>query len=51
MSGDNPTLSPSYNAETENAGPDVFDGFRFARLREIPGRETRHQSVATSLVS
>ncbi|KAL1988856.1 hypothetical protein VTN96DRAFT_7740 [Rasamsonia emersonii] len=41
-------LSPEYNAETGNPGPEVFDGFRFARLREIPGREAKHQAVLTN---
>lgn len=41
-------LSPEYNAETGNPGPEVFDGFRFARLREQPGREGKHQTVLTN---
>lgn len=44
------TLSPEYNAGTNNPGPEVFDGNRFARLREIPGRESKHQTVTTGLV-
>jgi len=50
MSNENPTLSPAYNAGTGNLGPEVFDAFRFSKLREVPGRETKHQSVATSMV-
>ncbi|CAJ2506181.1 Uu.00g003110.m01.CDS01 [Anthostomella pinea] len=50
-SPDTPTLSPAYNAPTPNPGPDVFAGFRFANLRSVPGRETRHQVVTTSLDS
>ncbi|KAL0932807.1 cytochrome p450 monooxygenase [Colletotrichum truncatum] len=40
-------LSPEYNAGTNNAPPAEFDGFRFARLREMPGREMKHQATAT----
>lgn len=28
---------------------DVFDGFRFERLRRLPGRESRYQASATSM--
>jgi cytochrome P450 monooxygenase-3 len=45
------TYSPEYNAETGNLGPEVFDGFRFSRLREMPGRESRHQAVTTGIDS
>ncbi|KAJ0158966.1 Ent-kaurene oxidase [Colletotrichum tanaceti] len=41
------TFSPEYNAGTGNAPPAEFDGFRFARLREQPGREMRHQAATT----
>ncbi|KAK2760595.1 cytochrome p450 monooxygenase [Colletotrichum kahawae] len=41
------TFSPSYNSETKNAPPAEFDGFRFSRLREIPGREMKHQAATT----
>lgn len=43
------TFSPSYNASTTspNAPPDVFDPLRFYRLRQVPGREHRHQLVTT----
>ncbi|KAH8896020.1 cytochrome P450 [Thozetella sp. PMI_491] len=41
------TYSPEYNKDTGNAGPEVFDGYRFLRLRNLPGRETRHQAVTT----
>jgi hypothetical protein len=30
-------------------GPEVFDGFRFARMRQIPGQENRHQFGSTGL--
>ncbi|KAK0762080.1 hypothetical protein N5P37_004881 [Trichoderma harzianum] len=33
-----------------NAGPDVFDGFRYARLRELPGLESKHQAASTGLM-
>ncbi|KAI8296096.1 Cytochrome P450 monooygenase 3 [Colletotrichum sp. SAR 10_98] len=33
--------------ETKNAPPAEFDGFRFSRLREIPGREMKHQAATT----
>ncbi|TDZ49881.1 Cytochrome P450 monooygenase 3 [Colletotrichum trifolii] len=39
--------SPAYNADVGNAPPSEFDGFRFARLRDVPGRETRHQAATT----
>ena len=42
------TYSTAYNANTGNPGPEVFDGFRFSRLREVPGRESKHQAVTTS---
>ncbi|KAK1658723.1 cytochrome P450 [Colletotrichum godetiae] len=41
------TFSPEYNAETGNASPSEFDGFRFARLRDQPGREMKHQAATT----
>ncbi|KAK2007311.1 cytochrome P450 [Colletotrichum eremochloae] len=41
------TFSADYNAGTGNAPPTEFDGFRFARLREQPGRETKHQAATT----
>ena len=42
------TFSPEYNQDTGNPGPDVFDGYRFQRLRRVPGRENRHQAATTS---
>ncbi|KZL83760.1 cytochrome p450 monooxygenase [Colletotrichum incanum] len=41
------TFSPEYNTGTGNAPPTEFDGFRFARLREQPGSEMKHQAAAT----
>ncbi|OHE97166.1 hypothetical protein CORC01_07607 [Colletotrichum orchidophilum] len=41
------TFSPDYNAGTGNAPPNEFDGFRFARLRDQPGREMKHQAATT----
>ncbi|KAK1579313.1 cytochrome P450 [Colletotrichum navitas] len=41
------TFSADYNEGTGNAPPTEFDGFRFARLREQPGRETKHQAATT----
>ncbi|EFQ25960.1 uncharacterized protein GLRG_01104 [Colletotrichum graminicola M1.001] len=41
------TFSDAYNEGTGNAPPTEFDGFRFARLREQPGRETKHQAATT----
>jgi len=40
--------SPEYNAGTGNLPADTFDGFRFSRLRELAGRETKHQAATTS---
>ncbi|KAF9871834.1 hypothetical protein CkaCkLH20_10768 [Colletotrichum karsti] len=41
------TFSPEYNSDTKNAPPTEFDGFRFARLREVSGREMKHQAATT----
>ncbi|KAK1997994.1 cytochrome P450 [Colletotrichum falcatum] len=41
------TFSADYNQGTGNAPPTEFDGFRFARLREQPGREAKHQAATT----
>ncbi|KAK1980223.1 cytochrome P450 [Colletotrichum cereale] len=41
------TFSPEYNKGTGNAPPSEFHGFRFARLRDQPGRETKHQAATT----
>lgn len=51
MSTTNKSLSSENNVEAGNAGPDVFDGFRYSRLRELPGLESKHQAASTSLVS
>lgn len=51
MSTTNKAFSPENNVEAGNAGPDVFDGFRYARLRELPGLESKHQAASTGLVS
>jgi len=40
-------LDEAYNANTDNPGPGVFDGFRFSRLRDQPGRGHKHQAVLT----
>ncbi|OBT83123.1 hypothetical protein VE02_08061 [Pseudogymnoascus sp. 03VT05] len=40
------TFSPEYNP-TSYAPPSVFDGLRFYKLREMPGKENRHQFVTT----
>jgi cytochrome P450 len=49
MSERSEVFNPEYNAETGNAGPEVFDGLRYARLRDQPGLEAKHQTVTTSL--
>ncbi|KAM6485446.1 cytochrome P450 [Trichoderma sp. SZMC 28011] len=49
MSTTNKAFSPENNVEAGNAGPDVFDGFRYARLRELPGLESKHQAASTGL--
>ncbi|KAI0401619.1 cytochrome P450 [Xylaria palmicola] len=41
----NPIIGPQPPSET--APLDVFDGYRFARLRERPGNESKFQSTAT----
>ncbi|KAK2026404.1 cytochrome P450 [Colletotrichum zoysiae] len=41
------TFSADYNDGTGNAPPTEFDGFRFARLRERPGSEMKHQAATT----
>lgn len=51
MSTTNKSLSPENNVEAGYAGPNVFDGFRYARLRELPGLESKHQAASTGLVS
>jgi len=38
---------PNMNPELIN-NPEEFDGFRYARLREEPGQENKHQFVTTS---
>lgn len=47
----NKSLSSENNVEAGNAGPHVFDGFRYARLRELPGLESKNQAASTGLVS
>ncbi|KAL4936871.1 cytochrome P450 [Aspergillus oleicola] len=44
-----PVLSPSYNAGAGNPGPEIFDGFRFSKLRDChsPGGQ-KHSAVSTS---
>ena len=37
-----------HHDERKYAAPDVFDPFRFARMREIEGEGTKHQYVNTS---
>jgi cytochrome P450 monooxygenase-3 len=41
------TYSPGFNAGVGNPGPQVYDGFRFARLRTVPGQKNRHLAVTT----
>ncbi|KAI0123375.1 cytochrome P450 [Xylariales sp. AK1849] len=41
-------FSPEFNAKAGNPGPEVFDGFRFAKLRAVPGYEAKHQMANTS---
>ena len=40
---------PVHYDEANYTNADVFDGFRFARLREGEGEGTKHQFVNTSL--
>lgn len=40
-----PTYSRDYNPEGY-VSPDEFDGFRFEKLRKMPGKESRHQFSA-----
>jgi cytochrome P450 len=47
MSDTSQTFSPSYNPPT-NKAPTEFDGFRFANLRAMEGKENKHQFVSTS---
>ncbi|KAK5626225.1 hypothetical protein RRF57_001940 [Xylaria bambusicola] len=42
------TFSPEVNAKAGNPGPETFDGFRFAKLRAVPGFEAKHQLATTS---
>jgi cytochrome P450 len=44
------SFSPSYNPP-DTKPPTEFDGFRFARLRAMEGKENKHQFVTTSLDS
>ncbi|KAK8017702.1 gibberellin cluster-C13-oxidase [Apiospora rasikravindrae] len=41
-------FGPEVSAAAGNPGPDVFDGFRFAKLRAVPGYEAKHQLATTS---
>lgn len=41
-------LHTESNAETDNADPEVFDGYRFARIRELPGNQQKLQAATTS---
>lgn len=50
MSSSNPTLGPEMSAKAESPGPDTFDGYRFEKLRKLPGHEAKHQAVTTGLV-
>lgn len=44
------TYTAEDNKAVGNHGPEVFDGFRFERLRRrLPGRESRHQAAATGM--
>lgn len=50
MSPTNPTLGHEMSAKAGTAGPDTFDGYRFEKLRKLPGHEAKHQAVTTGLV-
>jgi cytochrome P450 len=42
--------APSWGVTQDSAlwtDPDTFDGFRFAKLRDVPGSENKHQFVMT----
>jgi cytochrome P450 len=41
------TFSPEYNPP-DNKPPNEFDGFRFYRLRKMPGKENKHLFVTSS---
>lgn len=40
---------PTHRDDTNYADPNVFDGFRFSRMREQEGEGTKHQFVNTSV--
>ena len=40
---------PLHHDESKYADPNVFDPFRFSRMREQEGESTKHQYVNTSL--
>lgn len=42
------TYSPGFNAAVGNPGPGVYEGFRFARLRTLPGQQNRYLAATTS---
>lgn len=43
------TYTAADNQVAGNSTPDVFDGFRFEKLRRLPGRESRYQASATGM--
>jgi hypothetical protein len=51
MSSKTPEFSPETCKDAKNPGPEVFDGLRFEKLRNLPGQEGKHQAVTTGLVS
>jgi hypothetical protein len=48
LSRETPGNMVSYNDKVGNLGPEEFDGYRFARLRELSGNQQKLQAVTTS---
>ena len=40
------TNSPEVSKEAGNADPSQFDGYRFARIRDLPGNNAKYQAPA-----
>ncbi|CAG8953717.1 hypothetical protein HYFRA_00006606 [Hymenoscyphus fraxineus] len=43
----NPISGIQATAETDSAPLDAFDGYRFSRMREVPGNEAKYQATST----
>ncbi|KAG9236989.1 cytochrome P450 [Amylocarpus encephaloides] len=42
------TFSPAYNPPRTYKPPNEFDGYRFYKLRQMPGKENKHQYTSTA---